>query len=136
MFRDIKRDAFHRSHPLVPTMNASPTTTPTLHRTAKPASSPPTHSTPIELAAMAYRDLDRATLPQIVIRQIYSLPTTYYNAVTTPLGRIDGSPPRTLLFTPEGRISETRNMLRLAKLTGHFASPIVCYTYFRFSNYS
>ena len=35
MFRDIKRVAFHRSHPLVPTMNASPTTTPTLHRTAK-----------------------------------------------------------------------------------------------------
>lgn len=23
MFRDIKRDAFHRSHPLVPAMNAS-----------------------------------------------------------------------------------------------------------------
>lgn len=28
MFRDIKRDAFHRSHPLVPAMNASTTPSP------------------------------------------------------------------------------------------------------------
>lgn len=33
MFRDIKRDAFHRSHPLVPAMNASTTPSP-------PSSSP------------------------------------------------------------------------------------------------
>lgn len=80
MFRDIKRDAFHRSHPLVPAMNAS--TTPvsclTLPRTRAHARSRPythvhvrtyvrpgggRHNQPRELSGTALAYSTRANSP-------------------------------------------------------------------------
>ncbi|KAK9304631.1 hypothetical protein QLX08_004057 [Tetragonisca angustula] len=68
MFRDIKRDAFHRSHPLVPAMNAS--TTPVSCLALPPYLPPHTYKSthpyqpdnhpPRQLAELAYST--RATL--------------------------------------------------------------------------
>lgn len=91
MFRDIKRDAFHRSHPLVPAMNAS--TTPisclTLPHTSSctytdtypslPGTQLPTGAGKAGKAGL----LDQS-YPRMVIRQIYSLAratTTHEHAI-------------------------------------------------------
>jgi len=79
MFRDIKRDAFHRSHPLVPAMNASTTPVscliPPLACRPLPRRLPPKSGTRKREREI---DRDRSGLldqdhPRMVIRQIYSL---------------------------------------------------------------
>lgn len=71
MFRDIKRDAFHRSHPLVPAMNAS--TTP-----VSPAAPPAIVLRKAEGEGGGPGLLDH---PRMVIRQIYSLATIHERGI-------------------------------------------------------